>query len=132
MLVTSIFSFSHNVFKRLLCQGHSKLGLCGKEFREKEENINAENQHFLHFPLSAFYPFKKIFQFPSHLYFIVDLHMILFWTSQHFVHKTRMSSCTLYRSKNTSLNNEDQDQNTLNAEINPILDLDCLILCQKS
>ena len=28
--VTSIFSFSHNVFKRLLFQGHYKSGLCGK------------------------------------------------------------------------------------------------------
>ena len=31
MLVTSIFSFSHNVFKSLLFQGHSKSGSCGKE-----------------------------------------------------------------------------------------------------
>ena len=31
MLVTSIFSFSHNVFKRSLLQGCEKLGLCGKE-----------------------------------------------------------------------------------------------------
>ena len=32
MLVTSIFSFSHNVFKRLLSKGVKKSGLCGKEF----------------------------------------------------------------------------------------------------
>ena len=31
MLVTSIFSFSHNVFKRFLSQGREKLKLCGKE-----------------------------------------------------------------------------------------------------
>ena len=31
MLVTSIISFSHNVFKGFLPQGHLKLGLCGKE-----------------------------------------------------------------------------------------------------
>ena len=31
MLVTSIFSFSHNVFKSSLFLGRSKLGLCGKE-----------------------------------------------------------------------------------------------------
>ena len=31
MLVTSIFSFSHNVFKRLLFQGCLKSKLCGKE-----------------------------------------------------------------------------------------------------
>ena len=30
MLVTSILSFSQNVFKRPLPQGHQKLGLCGK------------------------------------------------------------------------------------------------------
>ena len=30
MLVTSIFSFYHNVFKRLLSKGHLKLELCGK------------------------------------------------------------------------------------------------------
>ena len=29
--VTSIFSFSHNVFKSFLSQGRLKLGLCGKE-----------------------------------------------------------------------------------------------------
>ena len=31
MLVTSIFSFSHNVFKMIPCKGHLKLGLYGKE-----------------------------------------------------------------------------------------------------
>ena len=31
MLVTSIFSFSHNVLERLLLQGGYKSGLCGKE-----------------------------------------------------------------------------------------------------
>ena len=31
MLVSSIFSFSHNVFKWLFLQGHYKSGLCGKE-----------------------------------------------------------------------------------------------------
>ena len=33
MLVTSIFSFFHNVFKKLLSQGHQKSGLYGKELR---------------------------------------------------------------------------------------------------
>ena len=32
MLVTSIFSFSHNVFKSFLIHGRYKAGLCGKEF----------------------------------------------------------------------------------------------------
>ena len=31
MLVTSIFTFSHNVFKRLPFQGRFKSGSCGKE-----------------------------------------------------------------------------------------------------
>ena len=31
MLVTSIFSFSHNVFRKLLFQGHKNFGLCSKE-----------------------------------------------------------------------------------------------------
>ena len=31
MLVTSIFSFSYNVFKGLPFEGRKKLGLCGKE-----------------------------------------------------------------------------------------------------
>ena len=31
LLVTSIFSFSHNVFKMFLSQGCEKSGLCGKE-----------------------------------------------------------------------------------------------------
>ena len=33
MLVTSIFSFSHNVFKRTPIQGRLKSGLCGKELK---------------------------------------------------------------------------------------------------
>ena len=32
MLVTSIFSFSHNVFKRLLSQCHKKAALCSKGY----------------------------------------------------------------------------------------------------
>ena len=31
MLVTTIFSFSHNLFKSCLIQGKKKLGLCGTE-----------------------------------------------------------------------------------------------------
>ena len=33
MLVTSIFSFSNNVFKKLLSRGHKKLGLFVKRLR---------------------------------------------------------------------------------------------------
>ena len=45
MLVTSIFSFSHNVFKRLLPQCHKKSGLCGKEltFKQTTKNLDQSN-----------------------------------------------------------------------------------------
>ena len=36
LLVTSIFSFSHNVFKRLLFQGHEKSVLCGKGLNQTD------------------------------------------------------------------------------------------------
>ena len=36
MLVTSIFSFSHSVFKRLLSWGRLKLGFYGKELTKLE------------------------------------------------------------------------------------------------
>ena len=39
MLVASIFSFSLNVFKRLLSLGRYKLGLCGKELRRLLETL---------------------------------------------------------------------------------------------
>ena len=50
MLVTSIFSFSHNVFKRLLFQGREKSGLFGKEltklgihnFEKQASGLNAK------------------------------------------------------------------------------------------
>ena len=57
IVVTSIFSFSLNVFERLLSQGHSKSGLCGKGLNclDRVEKIvgkeeNAGKQHFLLFP----------------------------------------------------------------------------------
>ena len=34
MLVTSIFTISHNVFKRLLSKGHKMWGLCGDELNK--------------------------------------------------------------------------------------------------
>ena len=36
MLVTSIFSSTHNVFKRLLIQGRQKSGLCSKELNKSK------------------------------------------------------------------------------------------------
>ena len=77
MLVTSIFSFTHNVFDSHLFEGHKNSELCGKEFqlfttqsrllttpRKKPAKIivgkeeNAGNQHFLLFP-QCFLPFQK-------------------------------------------------------------------------
>ena len=39
MLVNSIFSFSHNVFRRLFTQGRLKSGLCGKELKKYIEHV---------------------------------------------------------------------------------------------
>ena len=41
MLVTNIFSFSHNVFKNLLLQGPQKLGLCGKGLKSSCKGYGA-------------------------------------------------------------------------------------------
>ena len=46
MLATSIVSFSHNVFKSLITQGHLKSGLCGKKL------TNSLIQHFESIPNS--------------------------------------------------------------------------------
>ena len=68
MLVTSIFFFSHNVFKRLLSWGREKSGLCGKELNVAQmmwfvsciENSvrKGENAGFQHFVLFL----KKVIQ----------------------------------------------------------------------
>ena len=42
MLVTSIFFFSHNVFKRLLSQDRLKSGLCGKELTLNQNKKNLD------------------------------------------------------------------------------------------
>ena len=49
MLVTSIFSFSHNVFKRHLSQGCLKSELCGKELitAVEPENVQLLNDSWL-------------------------------------------------------------------------------------
>ena len=57
-MVTSISSFSYNVFKRLLSHGHEKSGLCGKELTlnnnikilmslEKIESMQGEKEKML-------------------------------------------------------------------------------------
>ena len=45
MLVTSIFSFSHNVFKKLLIQGPLKSWLCGKGLTHVNQYINSAFAH---------------------------------------------------------------------------------------
>ena len=50
MLVTSIFSFSFNVFKSPLFQGRQKSGLCGKELiyeMHKKQYINVCNNEII-------------------------------------------------------------------------------------
>ena len=54
MLVTSIFSFSHNGLKRALINGGQKSGLCGKELN------------------NVFYPMKAKFNILSNIYFAVS------------------------------------------------------------
>ena len=43
MLLSSILSFSHNVFKRLPLQGRYKLGLCGKELNIRLVHFDTSN-----------------------------------------------------------------------------------------
>ena len=40
LLVTSNFSFSHSVFKRLVSQGRQKVSLCGNGLKEKGRNVS--------------------------------------------------------------------------------------------
>ena len=71
MLVTSIFSFSHNVFKSHLFQGCQKSGLCGEELNDsffqnrnyKEFSIKylQRQDNFLWEGLPALSPFHTMF-----------------------------------------------------------------------
>ena len=91
MLVTSIFSFSHSVFKGLLTQGYWKSGLCGKELKTLRENPfentvgngeNADNQHFLRFQ-QCFRSYKRqILPFEQGLR--VRLQILWIWKSLKF------------------------------------------------
>ena len=46
LLITSNFSFSHSVFKRLVSQGHQKMSLCGNGLRRdvllEQWSLNSE------------------------------------------------------------------------------------------
>ena len=67
MLVTSIFFFSHNVFKRLFLQSCLKFGLYGKELKS---NVYAQSAHRLTFVclfvclfVWGFIPYRQYFVF---------------------------------------------------------------------
>ena len=89
ILVTSTFSFSLNVFKRLPLKGHLKSGLCYKELtlyqtiqvfttlgkkpfaKIAEQEENADNPYFFVFPDNAFYSFQVKFKFHNLNYFVI-------------------------------------------------------------
>ena len=51
LLVTSIFSFSHSAFKRLVSQGRQKVSLCGNGLKRGKEfalNYSTITQKFKH------------------------------------------------------------------------------------
>ena len=87
MLVTSIFSFSHNSFKSCLSKSHepfitqSELLLILTK-RPFENNVrkgeNAGNQHFLLFP-QCFKPSQTYFKFS--VTFVLSSAMLSNWTS---------------------------------------------------
>ena len=55
LLVTSNFSFSHSVFKRLVSQGHKKVSLCGNGLNLITYKLNYIIPfHFNPFPLPSF------------------------------------------------------------------------------
>ena len=88
MLVTSIFSFSHNVFTSLLFQSHEKQGLFGKGLTNIEkiafENIAETREYdgkerFLLFP-QCFLPFHKhILICLSHSFYYLHIFSICIW-----------------------------------------------------
>ena len=112
LLVTSNFSFSHSVFKRLVSLGHQNVLLCGNgltlyhtilTFNDHVEKKafkiivgrgeNADNQHFLLFP-HVFYPSKKKKNlFLSYIYSVVCKHFqFLCFFGMDFVCKSMITS----------------------------------------
>ena len=85
LLVTSKFSFSHSVFKRLVQQTCKIQGLFGKGLRKKpfENNVgkgqNAGNQHFLLFQQCFQYFPSQISNILTHLF--CCLQMLSIWTN---------------------------------------------------
>ena len=103
LLITSNFSFSHSVFKRLVLQTRENQGLFGKGLmilkQRAFENIvgkgeNAGNQHFLLIP-QCFLPFSNQISI-SHPHLSCCLQMLSIWTSPRF--------CRLVRVKHTVQN----------------------------
>ena len=71
MLVSSIFSFSLNVFKSLPCQGCQKSGLCGEGFNRfvtqghLKSGICGVDLNFLELKRQAIYQDLPIFSVPK-------------------------------------------------------------------
>ena len=78
LLVTSIFSFSHNVFKRLVSQGHQKVSLCGNGLNSKLIVTKAQKTSFEKERMLV----TSIFSFPtssSEITFLGLLKQRIFW-----------------------------------------------------
>ena len=75
MLVTSIFSFSHNVFKRFLPWGCKKSGLCGKALilvgKKMHPIFFFLNTAFSPFPKMFSNLFNKTFNYLNYLHFVI-------------------------------------------------------------
>ena len=52
LLVTSNFSFSHNVFHIYISLVHQNASLCGNQLNIERKVKNVDYKHFLHFPQS--------------------------------------------------------------------------------
>ena len=81
MLVTSIFSFSHNVFKRVFTQGSQKSGLCGKELTFTLEILILTHQHW-----TAFENIVGKGEFARNEHFLLFAHCSIRYLYPHFGH----------------------------------------------
>ena len=88
LLITSNFSFSHSVFKRLVSQGRQKVSLSGNGLITiqslKTSLENAGNQHFILFPPNMFstFPICQNSFFESH--FLCCLQMLSIYKNPKF------------------------------------------------
>ena len=97
MLVTSIFFFSHNVFKRLFLQSCLKSGLYGKELKS---NVYAQSAHRLTFVCLfvclGFYSISTVFCFPFRPFFTIKAHTVCYVHISMGESHTVVSAYTLY------------------------------------